>query len=353
MIDIIEEFDYLERIKVVGVGGAGCIVVDKMFDWDESISLLAVNTDARALKKLRLPRKIRIGTGLTKGLGTGGDPDIGRKAIYKERDRIAGMLKGAELVFIVAGLGGGTGTGASPIIAELASNLGAVTMAVVTQPFDFEGTKKMNQAEMGERELKAVVDAIISVPNEKLFTQTDSFLLTAFDEANGTLLEAVRAICALAKLSGVINIDFADVKKVLRKAGESVFGVGIGKGGERAKDAVELALSSPLLHTADISSGKNTLVSITGGEDLTQKEVSEITGAISQRSGQNIVLGVAVDESLKKKVKVTVIVTGVAPAVKSTERVLPDFIGGQKVYLGHVEDELDIPTFLRKKRRTT
>jgi len=346
-----EEVCYADRIKVVGVGGAGCTVVDKMHEWSGNIALLAINTDTRALKKLRIPRTIRIGAQLTKGLGSGGNPDIGRKAIYKERERIAGLLKGAELVFIVAGLGGGTGTGASPIVAELASELGAVTVAVVTKPFDFEGTKRITQAEMGEKELKGVVDTIISVSNEKLFTQTDSFLLTAFDRANSMLLEAICAICEPVKLPGLINLDFADLRQVLEKAGESAFGVGIAKGEGRASSAAELALKSPMLQNIDLSAVKNVLISISGGEGITQEDVNEITEVVSRCCGQNVVLGVTIDKRMKKNVKVTVVATGLSPVVDLAEKPSPGFISGKRVYLGHVEDELDIPTFLRKRRR--
>lgn len=358
MIELEEELGYLMRIKVVGVGGAGCMVIDKMLDWEEDIDLLAINTDARALKELRLPRKIRIGGQFTKGMGAGGDPDIGRKAIHKERERIIGFLNGAELVFIVAGLGGGTGTGASPFVAELASEAGAVTVAVVTKPFDFEGTKKVNQAEMGARELGETTDTLISIPNEKLFAnlETDSFLLDAFDRADHILLEAVKAICDLVRLPGLINLDFADIRQVLKKSGEAVFGVGIAAGEKRGQRAAESALNSPLLQNIDISAGRNVLVSIIGGEKLTQEEVDTAVQMISRHAGQNIVLGVAVDRKLKKKVKVTLIVTGLSSTAQERplqvlEKPMPNVAGGQRVYLGQFENDLDIPTFLRKRRK--
>ncbi len=358
MIELEEELDYSVRIKVVGVGGAGCTVIDKMLDWEENIDLLAINTDARALKKLRLPRKFRIGAQLTKALGAGGNPDIGRKAIYKERERIMGMIAEAELVFIIAGLGGGTGTGASPFVAELASEIGAVTVAVVTKPFTFEGIKKVNQAEMGVRELRKTVDTLISIPNEKLFAnlKTDSFLLDAFDKADRMLLEAVKTICDFIGLPGLIDLDFADVRQVLKKSGEAVFGVGIAEGGERGKCAAESALNSPLLQNIDISKGKNVLVSIVGGEDLKQEEVDKAVQVISRRAEQNMVLGVAVDRQLKKKVKVTLIVTGLTSITQEKplqilEKPVSNFGSGQRVYLGHFEDEMDIPTFLRKRKK--
>ena len=357
MIELEEEFSYLTKIKVVGIGGAGCTVIDKMLDWEGNIDLLAVNTDARALKELHLPRKIRIGAKLTKALGAGGNPDIGRKAIYNERERIMGLLTGAELVFIVAGLGGGIGTGASPFVAELASEIGAVTVAVVTKPFTFEGIKKVNQAEMGVRELRKTVDTLISIPNEKLFAnlKTDSFLLDAFDKADRILLEAVKTICDFARLPGLIDIDFADLRQVLKKSGEAVFGVGIAGGGERGKCAAESALNSPLLQNIDISANRNVLLSIVGGEDLKQEEVDKAVQVISQHAGQNIVLGAAVDRQLKKKVKVTLIVTGLTSIAQEKplpfrEKPISGFGSGQRVYLGHFDDELDIPTFMRKRK---
>ena len=356
MIEFEEQLDYPMRIKVVGVGGAGCTVTDKMVEWDENIDLLAINTDARALKELRVPRKIRIGAQLTKGLGTGGKPDIGRRAIHTERDRITGFLAGAELVFIVAGLGGGTGTGASPFVAELASEAGALTVAVVTKPFTFEGIKKVNQAEMGLRELREATDTLISIPNEKLFAtlKTDSFLLDAFDKADRILLEAVKAICDLVRLPGLINLDLADVRQFLRKSGEAVFGIGLGEGRERAGSAAELALNSPLLENSDISTGKNVLISIVGGENLKREEVDRAVQVISRRAGQDIVLRVAVDIQLKKKVKVTLIVTGLSSTPQEKplhilEKPISNVANGQRVFLGHFENELDVPTFLRKR----
>jgi cell division protein FtsZ len=259
-------------------------------------------------------------------------------------------------------LGGGTGTGAGPVIGELVSGIGAISVGVVTRPFVFEGIKKAEAADAGIKELRKICDTLITIPNEKLFarTETNSFLLDAFDTANGIIFEAVKAICSLVKFPGLINIDFANVREVLRKSGDACFGVGVADGKERAKKAAGLALNSPLLQNTDISSGKNILVSVTGGENIRREELDCISETLSARLGEtpNVVMGAAIDKKLGGKVSVTVIVTGLAiTADKKTPGVSGDtlshFISGQAVHPGHVEDELDIPTFLRKKRRGT
>ncbi len=360
MIEFEEESEYSACIKVVGVGGAGGIVVDKMAEWGKDIELLAVNADVAALKSLRLRRKIRIGARLTKGLGCGGNPDTGREAVEQEKKRVGGMLAGADLIFIVAGLGGGTGSGASPVIAEIASETGAITVAVVTKPFLFEGIKKGDVAEAGIGELRKTCDTLICVSNEKLFTQTrtDSFLLDAFDEANRVLLSGVKAISSLVMSPGLISLDFADVRAVLKKSGDAGFGVGIGEGKNRGEKAAESALGSVLLQNANVSAGKNMLVGISGGQDLRQEEVDKISETVLKRVGRqlNVLLGVAIDRELKGKVEVTLVVTGMSPAPEKkplvvSEESLADLISGQRGYAGHFEDELDIPTFLRKKHK--
>lgn len=358
MIEFEEESDYSIHIKVVGVGGAGGIVIDKMLDWGSDLDLMAVDTDASALKQLRVPRKVRIGAQLTKGLGAGGNPDIGRKAIYQERERVKEILTGADLVFIVAGLGGGTGTGAGPFIAELASELGAITVAVVTKPFIFEGARRIDMAEIGLKEFRKVTDTLIPIPNEKLFAdvKTDSFLLDAFNAANRMQVDVVKAVVELVGFPGTVNLDFADVRDVLRKSGEASFGVGIGNGKLRGKEAVESALNSPLLKEIDVSSGKNFLISIAGEEDLTQEEVNGISNAISKHVGSqpNKILGVVIDKQLKGKIRLTLVVMGLTPTVEkrqmqvSEKKFSSGFTGGQRVYLGRFEDELDVPTFIRK-----
>ena len=360
MIEFEEESEYSACIKVVGVGGAGGTVVDRVGEWGRDIELLAVNADGAALKRLHLRRKVRIGARLTKGLGCGGNPDTGREAAEQEKKRVGGMLAGADLVFIVAGLGGGTGTGAGPVIAEFASELGAITVAVVTKPFLFEGIKKGDVAEAGIRELRKTCDTLICVPNEKLFAQagTDSFLLDAFDEANRVLLEGVKAICSLVRSPGLISLDFADVRALLRKSGDASFGVGIGDGKSRGEKAAESALGSVLLQSANISAGRNMLIGISGGQDLRREEVDRISETVSKRVGRqlNVLLGVAIDRELKGKVKVTLVVMGMSPAPEKkpsvvSEESLANLVSGQRVYPGHFEDELDIPTFLRKRRR--
>lgn len=360
MIEFEEESDSQVCIKVIGVGGAGGMVVDKIGDWGRGIEILSINTDVMALKQLRLKGRVRIGAKLTKGLGTGGNPDIARKAFQKEKDRVAAMLAGVDLVFIVAGLGGGMGTGASPCIGELASELGAISVGVVTMPFTFEGAKKADLADVGSKELRRVCDTLICIPNERLFGQgkRDSSLLDAFDEANLMLLEALRAFCSLLRPQGLVGLDFAEVRELLRKSGDACFGVGIGAGQERGRMACESALDSPLLEDGSFSTGNKIILSITGGENLRREEIEEISRTLSQRIGQNLdtVLGISVDRLLKSKLRVTVVVTGLSPHAEKKasmvrEESLSHFITGQGAYPGHLEDELDIPAFLRKRRR--
>ena len=359
MIEFDEKLDYGTRIKVIGVGGAGNTVVDKMADWSGDIDVIAINTDVRALKQIRLRRKIRIGARLTNGLGAGGNPEIGRKAVEQEKERVLGMLSGADLVFIVAGLGGGAGTGAGPVIGGLVSEVGAISVGVVTRPFVFEGIRKTEAADAGIKELRKTCDTLITIPNEKLFAraETNSFLLDAFDVANSIILEAVKAICSLVKFPGLINIDFANVREVLRKSGDACFGVGAADGKERARKAAGLALNSPLLQNADISSGKNILVSVAGGENIRREELDDISETLSAKLGKNpnVVMGAAIDKKLGGKVRVTVIVTGLTIITEKktpevSEEPLSHFISGRAVYPGQAEDELDIPTFMRKKR---
>ncbi len=315
MLEFEDEFDYEVDIRVIGVGGGGSNAVDHMAETGlSSIDFIAVNTDAQALRMSSSPQKIQIGAELTKGLGSGANPEIGRKSAFQDREKIAGVLKGADLVFITAGLGGGTGTGASPVIAEVAREVGALTVAVVTKPFLFEGRKRSLQAEFGLKELEDKVNTLLCIPNQKLFSLAgkETSFLDAFKMADDVLLQGIKAISDLITVPGLINLDLADVRTIIAEAGGSLLGVGFGRGVDRAKGAAEGAISCPLLEKADISGARGVLVNVTGGPDLSLREVEEVTTAIYEKvdGNANIIFGAVFDKSLKGEMKVTVLATG-------------------------------------------
>ncbi len=302
-------------MKVVGVGGAGGNAINRMIDARLSgVDFMAVNTDAQDLKAGKASHQIQIGSRLTKGLGAGADPQIGRRAMEEDRDLVAESLVGADMVFVTAGMGGGTGTGASPIIAEMAKDHGALTIGVVTKPFEFEGRKRMSRALMGIEELKDKVDTLIVIPNQKLLALAtkETVLTDAFKLADEVLLQATKGISELITVPGLINLDFADVKTVMSEMGDALFGIGYGTGENRAKEAAEQAIASPLLDSVSIAGAKAVLVNITGGPDMALLEVNEAASLVTEASGQdaNIIFGAVVDESLKDELRVTVIATG-------------------------------------------
>jgi cell division protein FtsZ len=303
------------NIKVIGVGGGGGNAVNRMIqNRMEGIQFIAANTDVQVLKRCQAPIKLQIGSKLTKGLGAGANPEIGRQAALEDTDKIIEVLEGADMVFITAGLGGGTGTGAAPIIASLASELGALTVAVVTKPFAFEGKKRMNQAEQGLTELKECVDTVIAIPNDRLLSTVEkgTSLITAFRVADDVLRQGVQGISDLITIPGEINLDFADVKTIMEGMGMALMGTGIGKGDHRAMEAAQRAISSPLLEEASIEGAKGVLINITGGTDLTLVEVSEAAKYIQSCASEdaNIIFGTVIDETIKEEVKITVIATG-------------------------------------------
>ncbi len=315
MLEFKDEFDCEVDIKIIGVGGGGSNAVDHMAEAALcGIDFIAVNTDAQALRMSSSPQKIQIGTELTKGLGSGANPEIGRKAAFEDRERIAEALKGADIVFIIAGLGGGTGTGASPVIAEVAKEAGALTMAVVTKPFLFEGRKRSLQAESGLKELEGKVDTLLCISNQKLFAsaEEEASFLDAFKMADDVLLQGIKAISDLITVPGLINLDLADVRTIISEAGGALLGVGFGRGVDRAKRAAEGAITCPLLEKADISGARGVLVNITGGPDLSLREVEEATITIYETVDVNahIIFGAVFDKSLKGEMKVTVLATG-------------------------------------------
>jgi cell division protein FtsZ len=327
------------RIKVIGVGGGGGNAVNRMIDAQlRGIEFIAANTDLQALAKCRAPIKLQIGHMLTKGLGAGADPEQGRKAALEDTDRILEVLEGADMVFLTAGLGGGTGTGAVPVIASLAAEIGALTVAVVTKPFGFEGRRRLQYAERGVEELRSAVDTLITIPNERLlnFVERGTPLFEAFRIADDVLRQAVQGISDLITIPGEVNVDFADVRTIMTGMGMALMGTGIAKGEHRALEAAQRAISSPLLEETSIQGARGVLINISGGHDLTLHEVAEAARIISDSvdPDANIISGMVIDPALEDSMKVTVIATGFdrtgderprmpAPVSYSTSRSMP------------------------------
>ena len=310
------------RLKVIGVGGGGGNAVNRMVRAGlNGVEYMAANTDAQALQNNAAPIKLQIGARLTKGLGAGGDPNVGRAAALEDTDKIIQALDGADLVFVTTGLGGGTGTGAAPVIASLASELGALTVAVVTKAFKFEGRKRQMQAERGLEALHDCVDTIITIPNDRLLTIIDRTtpITDAFSTADDVLRQAIQGISDLILVPGLINLDFADVKTIMTGMGLAMMGTGVAEGEERAVEAARRAISSPLLEGASVKGARGVIINVTGGPDLSLVEVSRAATIIQEAADEdaNIIFGAAVDPSLKGKVKITVIATGFAPNAKS------------------------------------
>jgi cell division protein FtsZ len=357
------------RIKVIGVGGGGGNAVNRMIEAGiEGIEFLVANTDLQALKRSHAPIKIQLGSKLTKGLGAGANPHLGREAALEDTEKIIEVLEGADMVFVTTGLGGGTGTGAAPIIASLATELNALTVAVVTKPFLFEGKRRMLQAEQGLRELRESVDTVITIPNERLLHTVDRGMTLAdsFRVADDVLRQAVQGISDLITVPGLINLDFADVKSIMAGMGLALMGVGKANGERRAMEATQQAISSPLLEEATIEGAKGVLINITGGPDLTLYEVNEASSIIREAADEdaNIIFGAVIDDTLTDEMKITVIATGfdkdiadlgtITPSVsmpaatpRYQQRTIDDLprhpINPSRA------DDLDVPTFIRKK----
>jgi cell division protein FtsZ len=312
------------RILVVGVGGGGCNAVNRMIAAGlRGVEFVGMNTDSQALRSARAGVKLQIGGKLTKGLGAGANPDVGRQAALEDTERIIEILDGADMVFITAGMGGGTGTGAAPIVAQLASELGALTVAVVTRPFHFEGRKRERQAHQGLMELKAAVDTVITIPNDRLLTSVDrrTSLQNAFLVADDVLLQAVRGISDLISIEGIVNLDYADVKTIMSGMGMALMGTGIADGENRAVEAAQRAINSPLLEEASIVGARGVLINITGGPDMTLYEVSQASSIIHEAADENanIIFGAVIDEAMGSQMKITVIATGFEEHAKAVE----------------------------------
>jgi cell division protein FtsZ len=303
------------RIKVIGVGGGGSNAVNRMVQAGfDGVEFIVANTDLQALRTNAAPVKLQIGSKLTKGLGAGADPNVGRSAALEDTEKIILALDGADMVFVTTGLGGGTGTGAAPVIASLASELGALTVAVVTKPFKFEGKKRQLQAERGLEALRDCVDTIITIPNERLLTIIDRTtpMTDAFATADDVLRQAIQGISDLILVPGLINLDFADVKTIMAGMGLAMMGTGVAEGQDRAIEAARRAISSPLLEGASVNGARGVIINVTGGPDLSLVEVSEASCIVQEAADEdaNIIFGAVVDPALKGKVKITVIATG-------------------------------------------
>jgi cell division protein FtsZ len=303
------------RIKVVGVGGGGCNAVNRMVDAGlGGVEFIVANTDLQALNHNRAAMKVQIGSKLTKGLGAGADPNIGRQAALEDTDTLIQVLSGADMIFVTTGMGGGTGTGAAPVIASLASELGALTIAVVTKPFKFEGKKRAMQAEAGLEALRECVDTVITIPNERLLSIIDrrTTMHEAFMVADDVLRQAIQGISDLILVPGLINLDFADVKTIMSGMGVAMMGTGSAEGDGRAMTAAQKAISSPLLEDSSVNGARGVIINVTGGPDMSLMEVNEASSIIQESAHEdaNIIFGAVIDPNLQGKVKITVIATG-------------------------------------------
>jgi cell division protein FtsZ len=357
------------RIKVIGIGGGGGNAVNRMIEAGiEGIEFLVANTDLQALKRSQAPIKIQLGSRLTKGLGAGADPVVGREAALEDTDKIIEVLEGADMVFVTTGLGGGTGTGGAPIIASLATELNALTVAVVTKPFHFEGRRRMQQAEQGLNELQECVDTVITIPNERLLHTVDrgASLSESFRVADDVLRQAVQGISDLITVPGLINLDFADVKTIMAGMGMALMGTGRATGENRAIEATQQAISSPLLEEASIQGARGVLINITGGPDLTLYEVNAASSIIREAADEdaNIIFGAVIDEDMRDEMKITVIATGfgreavavvaagasaMIPATQARYAQRPGEDLPRQTLSQPRADDLDVPTFIRKK----
>lgn len=384
MFEFVEEFNLNARIKVIGIGGGGGNAVNTMIGSKlNGVEFLVANTDAQSLDASRAPVRIQLGGGVTKGLGAGANPEIGRRAALEDQETIKEYLSGSDMIFITAGMGGGTGTGGAPVIARVAREVGALTVGVVTKPFIFEGKKRMRQAEEGIEELKASVDTLIVIPNQRLLSiaAKTTTMLEAFHKADEVLLQAVRGISDLIITPGLINLDFADVRTVMAEMGLALMGASTASGENRAIEAAQRAISSPLLEDISIQGARGVLINITGGPDLCLHEVNEAASMIQEEAHDdaNIIFGAVIDENMTDEIRITVIATGFGEGREDRKPVITSMNHGSAardthsynagaanppvanalnanpvknkkvVHLGTIVDDLDAPTWQRKK----
>jgi len=379
MFELMDAHSQNAVIKVIGVGGGGGNAVSHMVDAGiEGVDFICTNTDAQALQGSRVRTSLQIGCNITKGLGAGADPDVGRQAAMEDRDRIFEVIEGADMLFITAGMGGGTGTGATPIVAQVAKELGILTVAVVTRPFIMEGKKRMSIADQGIAELGKYVDSLITIPNEKLLTVLggETTLLDAFRSANQVLQGAVQGIAELITRPGLINVDFADVKTVMAEMGMAMMGSGSSSGEDRAREAAEAAVSSPLLEDINLAGANGILVNVTAGMDLSIGEFQEVGNTVKEFASDDatVVVGTVIDPEMTDRIRVTVVATGLGQAAANADapvRIVrrsaesasqPNYHGLDKPTVqrkravgdgleatGLQEELLDIPAFLRRQ----
>jgi len=371
----LEETNDNAKIKVIGLGGGGSNAINRMMEARfTGVEFIVANTDVQALRASPAPVKLQLGARLTLGLGAGADPEVGKNAALEDREQIKKLLDGADMVFVTAGLGGGTGTGSAPIVAATAKEMGILTVAVVTKPFAFEGRHRSQQAEAGLAELRGVVDTLITIPNQRLLAVVDrgTPLVEAFKVADTVLLQAVQGISDLILVPGLINLDFADVRTIMAGMGMALMGAGVGKGEHRALDAAQKAIASPLLDETSIDGARGILINFTGGSDLSLHEVEEAARVVQEAAHEeaHIIFGAVIDPSLQDEVRITVIATGFserkednqpsgkvvdmqrpprpgAPSSKDWRRRVPADIRAEAD--GPTEEDLDVPAFLRRQ----
>lgn len=358
------EVDQVAQIKVIGVGGGGSNAVNRMIESGvQGVEFIAVNTDAQALTHSKASTKLQIGEKLTRGLGAGANPEVGKKAADESREMIENSLRGADMVFVTAGMGGGTGTGAAPEIAAIAREIGALTVGVVTRPFTFEGRKRSLQADKGVAELKEKVDTLIVIPNDRLLEIVDKNtpMLEAFREADNVLRQGVQGISDLIAVPGLINLDFADVKTIMTERGSALMGIGMASGEQRAAEAAKKSICSPLLETS-IDGARGVIMNITGGTNLSLYEVNEAADIVTSAAHQevNMIFGAVINDDLKDEIVVTVIATGFDQQEEERGKRKPQFKVDEErpernvviqPFNPNLDDNLDIPTFLRRSRQ--
>jgi len=354
MFELLDSVPQNAVIKVIGVGGGGGNAVEHMVKADlEGVEFLCANTDAQALSNMSAKAVIQLGGATTKGLGAGADPEVGRLAAVEDRDRLAEMLEGADMVFITAGMGGGTGTGAAPVVASVAKEMGILTVAVVTKPFPFEGRKRMQIALEGIKELRESVDSLIIIPNEKLMQVLgrNCSLINAFSTANDVLLGAVQGIADLITRPGMINVDFADVRTVMSEMGMAMMGTGKARGEDRALVAAQAAINSPLLEDVDLKGASGILVNITAGLDMSLGEFTEVGNIVEEYASENatIVVGTVIDPEMTEDLKVTVVATGLGQAQTEELKVVNGGTTTRTVATGTDFNQLELPTVLRNR----
>ncbi len=351
MFELMDTYDQQAVIKVVGVGGGGGNAIEHMVAANiEGVDFVSANTDAQALKRSAVPTVLQLGANLTKGLGCGADPAIGRQAAIEDRERIAEALEGADMVFITCGMGGGTGTGAAPVVAQVARDMDILTVAVITKPFPFEGSKRMAVADHGIKELSEYVDSVITIPNEKLLTVLgkEATLLDAFAKANEVLQGAVQGIAELITRPGLINVDFADVRTVMSEMGMAMMGSAVASGEGRAVQAADMAISSPLLEDVNISGARGILVNVTGGMDLSIGEFEEVGNTVKALASEDatVVIGTVIDPEMSGDIRVTIVATGLGEQQKRQQPYKVVRTGtGPVAY-----DDMDTPTVIRNTR---